>query len=271
MAVLKIELAGYLENLVDDVAKLMGRSRTATLEALLYRVELLARNNKLTEAFGLDWMEAAAILNARGLGAKHTDPVMLAGGEHVAFDIELLEVSGKSRGGYTGVNATTGSSFRALVPDVEQGGTRYLASRPTSLEAAIDRYRWFERYGLAYGNLGRNVEHWKRMRPQWTMEEILVNLVEDASSAKDLKHPYTLAQAEHLLARLRERSRSTVHLGELARSASQALTETETPAVSEDVTILCSMCSEPIEDAMDLATWGKTPGSFSHKSCVPIA
>lgn len=260
MAQVKIELSDYIKQMVDHVAGLMERSRTDTLGLLLFRVETLCRHGK-AETFGLEWQEAATILNAQGGGAKHVDPVMLGGGEHITFDISLLEVSSKSKGGYTGVNATTGSSFRALVPDVERGGTRYLASRPTSLEAAIDRYRWFERYGLAYGDLGRNVEHWKKMRPAWSMEEILVSLVEDASSAGDLKYPYTLAQAEHLLARFRGRNKAIT--GPVSSPAAVAKIE-PVPEPQLEV-VACTVCHELIDDAND-ASISRT--GFTHRSCA---
>src|SRR5690349_7740550 len=107
--------------IIDEVASGSGKSRTATLERLLYNLELIAKNGKLPEAIGLDFSGAAVAANVKGHGAKHLDPVNLDGGERVNFDTALLERSGKTKSGFAGVNATTSGTFRALVPDIASG------------------------------------------------------------------------------------------------------------------------------------------------------
>jgi hypothetical protein len=153
MPVLKVDLTPYMEKLVETVADAMGKSRTAALEALLYRVELMAKHEKLTEAFGLDWIDAAAVLKLAGMGAAAKDPVLAGGGEAVDFDVKLLETSRASKSGYAGVYAT-GSAFRALVTDPKTNGSRYLQSRPTAVLAAIDRFKWYEQWAMPYGLVG---------------------------------------------------------------------------------------------------------------------
>lgn len=188
-------------SLVDEVVAQTGASRTATAERLLYAIELLSKNNLLPKEVGLDFFEATQMLNARGLGAKHLDPVMMAGGEHVDIDVSLLERSSKSKSNFAGVYSVNGTSFRAMVPDFDgNGGTKYLASRPTALRAAIDRYEYFTLHGIPYGNIGRHVEHWRKMRPFATMDEIIQILRSEADNPS-YKDPFTSEQLDAWLER----------------------------------------------------------------------
>src|SRR5689334_16542147 len=106
---LHLRLSPYMISLVDEVVAQTGASRTATAERLLYAIELLSKNNLLPKEIGLDFFEATQLLNARGLGAKHLDPVMMAGGEHVDIDVSLLERSSKSKSNFAGVYSVNGT------------------------------------------------------------------------------------------------------------------------------------------------------------------
>jgi hypothetical protein len=197
MARFQLKVSPYLLSLVDEVVAVNGGSRTSVLERLLFCTEQLARHGKLPESFGLEVCDAAKVLISRGMGAKHLDPVQLEG-DRVNFDVSLLETSGKSRSSFAGVYAT-GSSFRAVVPDLETGGSKYLASRATALRAAIDRYDYFKAHGIPYGNLGKHVEHWKALHPEWSMEQIFELLREDVDRV-GIKWPFTAEQLEATIA-----------------------------------------------------------------------
>jgi hypothetical protein len=180
----------------------MGRSEPDALELLLFRVETAARHGKLAEiGLGLEWAEVADVLNANGYGATNGDPVLMAGGEVVDFDISLLETTKQGRTGYAGVYAS-GTGFRALVPNVENKGSKYLQVRPTALRAAIDRYEWFHEWGVPYGNLGAWLAEYCERNPEASM-------IEAFSFAKDfagerLKKPFTRKQLDATIARYRE-------------------------------------------------------------------
>lgn len=261
MVEVKVGLSDYLQQLVDRVAEMSGQSRRATFIRLLYQIELLAKNSKLPDAIGLDFVEQIALLNGRGLGAKHLDPVHQGGGERVNFDVALLERSAKSKTGFAGVNATTGNTFRALVPDVESGtGSRYLASRPTALLAAIDRFEWFERWGIPYGNVGIRVEEIKKKHAEWTMEQCLTALLEfqDDREEQFLKNPITRAAVERTLARHRE-----------ANGIERPLVvEDERPGPpSRPDVVMCKICEEEIVEGEPFGPIGKGD-DFAHVGCI---
>ena len=286
---LQVELSPYLTQVVESVAAESGKSKTATLERLLYNVELLAKNGQLPKEIGLDFIEAAALLNARGLGAKHLDPVHQAGGERVPFDERLLERSNKTKTGYAGVSAT-GSSFRALVPDVETGsGSRYLPSRPTALLAAIDRYEFFKKHNIPYGNLGWHVEELKQKHPEWNDKQCLEYLlIVFSGSSFGLKNPVTVEEIEHALERYRDVDDRGVKpsnvpddvrdfLGEPVEvgkpfaqlvvprpKEAQIIPESRLVAVPD--VVKCALCKEQIVDGEPFGPHGKK--DYAHVSCL---
>lgn len=259
MSEVKLKLSAYMDSLVSEIAKATERSKTATVEALLFRVEVYAKHGKFTEAFGLEWIEQMTILNAQGHGAKHADPVQLAGGEHVDFDVSLLETSAKSRTGFAGVHATTGNSFRALVPDVEAGGgTRYLTSRKTALQAAIDRFNHYEKYGLPYGAIGWHVEEQRKRNPKITVEQALLNVREFLADGHTfgMKNPIALEDLDRALARHRE----------VNGIETKVIIEDERPRSEPiEVTAKCNVCEQEIEDGEPFGPHGD---GYSHSSCV---
>jgi len=252
MIKVKLGLTPYLEQLVSEIAEITGRSKTACVELLLEQVEHHARHGKLPETFGLAVIEAAAVVNARGLGARHLDPVHQAGGEHVDFDVSLLERSNKTKTGFAGVS-TTGTGFRALVPDPEVGGTRYLPSRPTALLAAIDRYRWFERFGIPYGNLGWHIAELKKKHPEWDDRQCLeqLRLLLEDGNASGLKNPITLEEVERALARYPERDNKPANSSRLA-------------AVPD--ILQCAICKSEITATEPFGPYGKD--GYAHTSCL---
>jgi hypothetical protein len=244
---------------IDEVISESGKSKTATLERLLYGIEQLAKHGELPKTIGLDFFSAAITVNARGHGAKHLDPVHIDGGEHVDFDAKLLERSGKSKSGFAGVNGT-GTAFRAFVPDVlSGGGTRYLPSRPTAMRAAIDRYEWFQKYGIPYGNVGWHVEEAAKLNPEKSVEQHLVELLDFVSSgAHGLRNPVTAADVEMTLANHRKANGIEVKL----------VVEDERPRTNftSDV-VLCAVCDEEIRDGEPFGPYGKS-ADFAHSSCI---
>lgn len=281
MSQVKIRLTAYVEQLVSEISQLSGKSKTASVELLLEQVEAHARHNKLPETFGLNVIEAAALLNARGLGAKHLDPVHQAGGEHVPFDERLLERSNKTKTGYAGVSAH-GPSFRALVPDVEAGGgTRYLPSRPTGLLAAIDRYEYFKKHNLPYGNLGWHVADLKTKHPDWTDRECLEHLrlfLEDGNTY-GMKNPVTLEEVDRALERFIDRDvkpanepepRTVVDPSHDANEERiHAIATIEPPAsrlaAVPDV-VRCVICEEEIVDGEPFGPHGRR--DYAHVACL---
>lgn len=273
---LHLKISPYLLALVDEVISSTGDSRTATLERLLYGIELLAKNAKLPESVGLDFIEAARVLSSRGLGAKHLDPVRLDG-ERVDFDVSLLETSNKSKSAFAGVFATTGSTFRALVPDLDNGGTKYLPSRATALRAAIDRYEYFTTNGIPYGNIGKNFEHWKTLHPDWSIEEIFRALRDDVQRT-GLKWPYNEEQLEKMIATYYARNPPK------AAPAKHKDTEIERNAINRSATletiggakpsrlaavpdkVFCATCKEEIEEGEPFGPVGKS--DYAHTYCI---
>lgn len=259
MGEVKIRLTPYLDQLISKTAEATGRSRAATLDLFLLAVEVYAKHNKFTDGIGLLWIEQISLLNDTGLGAKHTDPVMRGGGEHVDFDVSLLETSNKSKTGFAGVYATTGNSFRALVPDVEKGGgTRYLASRPTPLQAAIDRFKHFEKYGLPYGAIGWHVEEQRKRNPKITVEQALLNVREFLADGHTfgMKNPIALEDLDRALARHRE----------VNGIETKIIIEDERPRSTPiEVTVKCNVCQQEIEDGEPFGPHGD---GYSHSSCV---
>lgn len=253
----KVRLSPYLNSLISAIAEETGRTKTGALQELLLRIETYAKHGKVTEAFGLEWIEQIALLNAKGHGARHLDPVHVGGGEQIDFDVTLLEKSTKSKTGFAGVNATTGNTFRALVPDVEGGtGSKYLASRPTAVLAAIDRYRHYEKWALPYGNIGFHMEHWRKMRPNMTDEERLVMIREDADTM-GIKNPVKAAEVDRVLARHREihGTKMKIEIEDAPRSLKSV------PSI-----VVCCVCDQEIEDGEPFGPRGKD--DYAHSSCA---
>ena len=249
-----------MEQLVGELGTVNGRSKTANVENILYLVELLARNGKLSteNGFTLDFAEASSIVNARGHGARHLDPVELAGGEQVHFDVSLLERSGKSKSGFAGVYATTGSSFRALVPDLEQGGSRYLTSRPTAVHAAIDRWHYYEQHGIPYGNIGFHVEHLRSLNPALSVEGALRQLL-DMGEMYGIKNPYKLDDVQRILDR---------HLARNGGKSSVPVEPAPAPkpiGIAEDGKAYCAICKDEIVENEPFSPHGKT--EYAHAGC----
>lgn len=246
----------------------MGKSENQALEALLYQIELLARHGKLPDAIGLDWIEVATLLNKRGFGVLHEDPVIVDGGSEVDFDINLLEHSSRAATGFAGVY-TSGSSFRALVPNPDTGGSKHLRSRATALQAAIDRYEWFERFGLPYGNLGAYVEEYKLLHPGTTTEAALVAAQTMAGEA--ISKPFTKENAEATLKRYRQ-----VHGSDVAPEPEVLpATPKQLPAVHKQLAsgpleaeeVVCAVCKERLVGRLVFVVNTDHP---AHPDCVDL-
>ncbi len=256
---LQIRLPPYFALLVDKLVADSGLSKTATVEHLLRQFELLAKNNKLPEAVGLDVLEAVALLNAQGHGAKHLDPVDLHGGGALRYDIKLFEVSRKTKTGFEGVHATTSGKFRALVPDVMNGGgSKYLPVRGDGASAAQDRYEWFEKHGLPYGNIGVHIEAARKRHPNKTDEQLLVELRDFMSNMNpaSFKNPVTVEEIERTLARYREAHGIVVPM------------EIEPSPISSGrpATVMCVHCNLEIGDGQPFKQ--RTKDRWAHRSCA---
>lgn len=266
----KLEFTSYLEVLITELVKIHGRTKMFSIDFLLSRIEQIARNGKMTaELFGLELVEAATLVNARGLGAKHEDPVQLEGGEAIAFDITLLEKTGKSKTGFAGVYTTSGGTFRALVPDVAAGGSRYLASRKTALAAAIDRFHHFDTHGIPYGHIGWHVEQYKSRHSDWSTERCLVAMVDFANmpgGTYGLKNPYTLDEVEKTLAR--HRIANKIDPKDWTRPSYErqdSLSANSSAPTTLDV-VVCIECKEPIEEGEPFSPRGAS--DFIHAGCT---
>jgi hypothetical protein len=275
---LKVELTPYMATLVDELVKVTGKSRTACIDMLLFRVEQFARNGEFDKTWGHEWVEVSTIVNARGLGAQHEDPVMLDGGEEIAFDIKLLEKSGRAKTGFAGVYATTGNVFRALVPDTKQGGSRYLKSHKTALNAAIERFEYFERFGIPYGNVGIQVESLMKRHPEMTIATALADL-RDGGLNYGLKDPYTIEEVEATLARhcavngipvppipppawVPDRTPRAPGKPKLVEGPAP---ESEPGKTTLDI-VTCSICKDPIEEGEPFSPQGRA--DFAHSGCL---
>ena len=199
MTTFRIAVTGYMEQLLVAAGRDYSLTPLEAFRILMTRFEVLAKHDRMAE-FGLEWVDAARQLN--------TTPKLDTTSSDIEvndFDVRLLEKNLKSKSNFAGVYAAGGgSAFRATVPDPVTG-QRYLASHPTALAAAIERFKWFEENGVPYGNLGKKIEQSERSVPDWTMEEHLENAVEEAANgvAKTLKYPYTQQQAQSTLDRYR--------------------------------------------------------------------
>jgi len=260
---IRVALSPYMTQLVQGVAKLMNRSPTDTLELLLFRIETAGRHGKLEDlGLGLEWMEIAAVLNVNGHGAANKDPVAMDGaGDGINFNVELLEKSTRSRTGFAGVYPT-GSSFRALVPDPKTNGTRYLQSRGTSVQAAIDRYQWFAKHGLPYGNIGLFVEWQRKSFPN---KSILEHLIEARNWVNaGLKHEFTAAEVEAAISAYRaandipdERNEEDLPLAK-AEPATTALP-------------VCGVCNEQIAAHEKFAFYGAGNDVAHVATCLDLS
>lgn len=209
-----------------------GQPVTKVLEAFLLDVELLLQHEKMPRELGMRWLAAMELVNTERQAPARADAIAKAGAEHVDFDVALLERSTRSRTGFAGVYSTSGGTFRALVPDPTRGGTKYLASRPTALQAAIDRYEWHREYKLPYGNLAHFVDEYKQTHLGATDRQALEEALDFAD--KGLKRPFTRAQVEEALENLAARKGTKGTLVEVFKASEP-----------DDGDPVCHVCKEP--------------------------
>lgn len=258
----RVELSPFLMALVTEAGRLTGVSDKEAFARLLKSIELHARLDKLD--LGLEWSEAAKAaceqMEERSARAVFPD-----------IDLTLLE-SGKSRSGFVSVYFANGK-FRAIVPDPAQGmGSRTLSGRATALEAAIDRYRWYEEHGLPYGNLGWHVANHREQHPDKSEEEALLwarDLV--ASGTYGLKRPFTFEQVERTLRALRKR------LGIVAPDDGAlygGITATKAPegfVLIDAKPVTCAVCTETIHEGEATRPHSSGPNEWAHASCDDVA
>ena len=241
-ATVKVTLTPVLMELLTNVGKITHTTWRAAFDRLLLQIELHTRYGTLN--IGPEWVDAMKVMLDKPLSEEI----------HIDFDVSLLETS-KNRAGYAGVYGT-GSSFRALVPDPATGGTKYLPSRATALDAAIERYHYFEKHGIPYGNLGRIVAGHRAIHPEWSVEEALqaallaLNGAEESSGLKDY---YTRTQVVELLER---------------RGLKASPSEITSPDRGPDLS-RCSVCGQPFKDS-DNPTFGSEPDTLVHRHCVNL-
>lgn len=282
---IRVAISPYMANLVNGVAKLMGRTEPDALEQLLFRIETAARHGKLADAgLGLEWVEVADVLNSNGQGAINKDPVLVSGGVKIDFDVRLLEPGKRGKSGYAGVYAT-GSSFRAMVPDPEgNGGSRYLQSRPTAVLAAIDRYEWYQRWALPYGELGDFVE--EVMTQERARGTTMLQALEYALTmvGSNIKQKFTEAQVRATIARYKELHPEETKVSPKLPKVSPQLSapaETkepvETAAADDDEPAyvepaadeLCAVCKKVIAADDRFTFFGRGDG-MAHVGCVDL-
>lgn len=191
--IVKLTLSTYMQNLLTKAGKLTHTTSRGALDRLMVQIELHARNGKLD--LGFEWTEAML-----GIDGAHTTPDQVEAQEAIAFDVSLLETSAKSAGGFAGVYVVNGSKFRAAVPN-PRGGTAFLKSHSQAIDAAIDRYHWYLKSGLPYGNIGKTVEDFRKRHPEWSIEECLVQAQSWARTTMPhhMKWPYTSDQVAAVL------------------------------------------------------------------------
>ena len=205
--IVKVSLSEYMQALLTEAAKLTHTTQKGALERLLVQIELFARNEKLD--LGFEWTEAITKLRSLAVNpARVLTPGASRSEDHIPinFDVSLLETSAKCKSGFTGVYAVNGTGFRSLVPDPKTAGSRYLGTWHTALDAAIDRYRWYEEHGLPYGNIARYVEDFQKRHADWSVERCLLASYQFANSTdiSALKWPFTVDQIVRTIARYRE-------------------------------------------------------------------
>lgn len=204
-------LSPYMTSFLAEASLVLSRPTKESLEHLLLTIEILSRNGKLD--IGLEWTEVMNRVNQQGLGVKPVAAPTREGGlqleqahEPVDFDVSMLETSTKNKSGLAGVYATTGGSFRSLVPDPKAGSV-YLGSWPSAVDAAIDRFNWFEERGIPYGNIGRCVEEYQKRHPEWSIERCLLASWEFLDSCNQdpaqMKWPFTGEQIKKTIERYR--------------------------------------------------------------------
>ncbi len=239
---IRIELSPYMAELVQGVSNLSQvGSVTKAFSRLISILEMIAKDGDLAKLdIGREWSVMARELNARL--AAESDKVAA---REVAYDVDLnaLETS-KARSGFAGVYLANGL-YRAHVPDPTQGGgARILEGRKTALEAAIDRYRWFEKHDMPYGNIGWHVNYWKELHPEWPLEQVYRGMIQVAEDTG--KKPYKREHVEKLLEKHLEKTKAERD----ARPAPKAF---------------CVTCGEEITDQKNMTFWGQY--DWKHHSC----
>jgi hypothetical protein len=243
---MKIDLPDYLIELIDEVRKITGESQGGASRRLLALISLAIGERKID--LGIEWSTAWRRIEDRRAPSRNFE-----------IDISELERS-KNRSGFAGVYFHSGK-FRALVPDPTRGGApKTLPGRDESVDAAIDRYRWFEEHGMPYGAVGTHVEQWQEENPDWSVEKCLIEIVEFRRRAMgSLKPNFTIEQAEAALARYR--AKNGIEAPVPVEPEPEPINE---PGGPENVVVACVVCSEPIENDRELAFAGS---EFRHKSC----
>lgn len=212
-----------------------GQPITKVLEALLLDVELLLQHEKMPRELGMRWLAAMELVNVARSAPARADAIAKTGVDHVDFDVALLERSTRSRTGFAGVYSTSGGTFRALVPDPERGGTKYLASRPTALQAAIDRYEWHQKFKLPYGNLAYFIDEYKQANLGATDRRALEEALDFAD--RGLRRSFSRAQVLEAIANLDARE-------DKGKTLVEVFTEPQDRLGAPEADEICHVCKE---------------------------
>lgn len=259
---IRLELRPFMVDLLQEVATLTGYGGDArkspvseVLERMLVEVELHAKLDKLDKLdLGIAWKAAAEAVRAR-LEASEPEQTDFPDVDH-----SLLE-HGKSRTGFVGVYFANGK-FRAIVPDPAQGmGAKTLRGHTTALEAAVERYRWYQTHGLPYGNLGWHIALHREQHPEKSEEQALLWAHDLVSSGTfGLKKPFTLEQVENTLAALRKR------LGRPEVVPAPEATVDLTTSKPVTFSTFCAICKEEIVEGEPVSAHGSS--EWAHAACV---
>lgn len=249
----RVELSEYMVKLLEEAGRLTRTTVNQALDRLLLAIELHASGGKLD--IGIEWTRAAAAVQE----AAENEPEPQT--DFPDVDHALLE-HGKSRTGFNGVYFANGK-FRAIVPDPAQGGgAKTLPGRTTALEAAVDRYRWYQEHGIPYGNLGWHVALHQEQHPEKSIEQCLLwahDLV--SSGTYGLKKPFTLEQVEKTLAQHRK-------LHGITPPEEKPPTDTSAPVTATLSKVMCAVCKDEIADGEPFAPHPSARDAWAHAGCV---
>lgn len=246
----KFEPTEYMKTLLRELAKLKGIPLSTMNREFLTTLETLIKAGSLDFGYGILFKTARQNLPGDVYGISN-------------FDVTLLETA-KSKSGFVGVY-TQGNRWRAQVPDPARGGIpKQLSLRDTPVEAAIDRFKWYEEHALPYGNIGWHIDYWRGLRPLESMEEIFSGLVQDArDGAVGGKRPYTLDELQRFIKRWHEKNPKQEPA--FAGSSMPRSTTIDANVEEPPTEVICSICSKPIERDYELRFYKET--EWRHRNC----
>lgn len=178
----RVKIPAPLWSLIEEAARISSQNPRALLRQVIFRMGFAVERGEV-DFLGPEFPKALKQLRAGGKLADDRDPITI--------DISKLHANSKIKSGYEGVYVNSNGGFSVRVKTADGQLIQLGSTYKTALHAAQDRYRYYEKHHLPYGELETELDMYRKAHPEMSDEDLLqlINDVRGAQGKPSLEFP----------------------------------------------------------------------------------